>query len=558
MGFCLSYSRRHRHCKVRCNFLLLLRTSELISYVCAFCFPGNVAVVTDRNIITQPYPIGPRSTASRLDPYEHYQCTTCDPGAPTEQCFPDFNLCAKLSDTDIALFGTNGTLLSSVPLDRDCHPRDLQRLVSPRLHLGVDCHNFTSQVASIVGTMLSVLEHGGRTVQSEIMVEGAGMHQETEVYIVEIDGNYISQTNFHSGTRLDITPNTDCSDFISLFPLFTRDKFLLWCDSNTGSRFVYIVDVLDVFGLDSAPSVSSDSPPLSSPDGQTFLTVTNTTIHIYRTDDVTFQPPAVSEFAGPISFHTYIDNNTLLLVIDGQGQVLVNVNTFIDSSGTAGITPLPTASVDATLHKLLTHEVYATYNKTGALFNLLLFNTSDGRLLSVFANFPSEPTDVFFQQSPDQASTQTPASQPPVISSPPTTSPATSVVSNSSYMEPRPTTTTSLSLPMPTPHVPSDAPTNPKVVTHAVLIAVPILFIVAVLIVACVLCQLYIRKWRRRSSNCTFHSTGPVEETNESSGRGSASPDRFSLSSFFERTSVSGYESAPSGQPTHPIPETTP
>jgi hypothetical protein len=402
--------------------------------------------------------------------------------------------------------------------------------------------------------MLSVLEHDGRFVQSEIMVEGAGMHQETEVYIVEIGGNEIWQRNFHSGTYSVITPlNTDCSEFLSLFPLFTRDKFLLWCDSNAGSRVLYIVDV---FGLDSPPSVSSDSPPLSSPDGQTFLTVTNTTIHVYRTDDFTFQPPAVSEFAGPISFHTYIDNNTLLLVIDGQGQVLVNVNAFIDSYGTAGITPLSTASVDATLHKLLTHEVYATYNKTGALFNLLLFNTSDGRLLRVFANFPSEPTDVFFQQSPDQASTQTPTSQTPVMSSPPTTSSA--ILAISSYVEPPPTTTTSL---VTTPLVSTTAnpPTKSKAVEHTVLIAGAGLCIVFLVVVS-VLFLIFLRttKYRLRCSRSKDPVDLPMEETNGSSGRGSASPDRFSLSSFFERTSVSGYESAPSGQPTHPIPETTP
>jgi hypothetical protein len=128
-------------------------------------------------------------------------------------------------------------------------------------------------------------------------------------------------------------------------------------------------------------------------------------------------------------------------------------------------------------------------------------------------------------------------------------------------VESPPTPPSSLSLSVTTPLVSTTAnpPTKSKAVEHTVLIAGAGLCIVFLVVVS-VLFLIFLRttKYRLRCSRSKDPVDLPMEETNGSSGRGSASPDRFSLSSFFERTSVSGYESAPSGQPTHPIPETTP
>ena len=551
------------------NFTKLGNSLALKKYTLYLCFTGTIAVHTAGHIITQPFPTGQRATQSRTDPNELYRCDLCDPGAPTEQCFPELNIhvCAKLSDTAVAIIGTNGVWHSSISLDPNCLPRSLQKLTSNGLHLSVDCHNYTSQLASIKDTEITWYEHQGWFVQSEIVVEGTGFHG-TTVYYVEIDGNLLFQSNFHSGLGpVDITPITDCSNFISLSPLYTRDKFLLWCDTNEAVKRLYVVDIT---GPNSTPHVASNSPPLSSPNGQTFVTLNNATLLAYRTDSLSVQPPGAREFSGRIVFHTYIDNNTLLVFVDGQNQILVNVDVFIDSSGTQGVFSLSSASISATLHKLMMHEVYVTCNTTGSLSYLLLFNTSDGRLLNTFPNFEEQVTDVFFQQGPNlpPPSSDSPSNFTSIVEmvstslQPSTTSalqsgPLPTILLPTSL---QPSTTSALqSGPLPTILLPSATPTddttvsttamtatksdtNTKVVFIVISIVVFLFLLVAVILLFTLMNLL--PKWCRRR-----HTTGPfAQETT-----GNSSPMRWSRLTFNEqapsRTSDSGSYDRPLKEP---------
>lgn len=339
-----------------------------------------------------------------MDPDKQYQCTQCDPGAPTEQCIPELSVCAKLTDTAIILFGTNGVWHSSTGLNTHCSPRSLQKLTQTGVHLSVGCKEFSSQVASIEGTTVNLHDSSGWTVQSETMVEGMDNNGVKTMYHVDIDGDTLYQTNFHTGQPVDITPDLDehCS-FISLFPLYTRDRFLLWCEASTDKRLYTYGIITDHAIPEHIPYIISNSPPLSSPDGKTFITVTNSTLKAYTTDNLTTQPPGARDFGSIIVFHTYIDNNTLLLHIESETQILVDVAKFINSAGSEGIFNLPFASNTATLQKLVTSGVYATCNKTGSLFNLLLFNTSNGELIDTFPGFDETLLDIFFQRGSFQS-----------------------------------------------------------------------------------------------------------------------------------------------------------
>ena len=425
---------------------------------------GLIAVFTHDTIIHQPYPTGQRSTEPRTDRGEHYQCTQCDLGAATEQCFPELEVCAKLSDTALTLFSMDGVKLSSMPLNPQCAPRCLQRLVYNGLHLGIECHSNSSQVVSVYadsdGTKLTLHDSDGRVVHNEILVEGAREGSGREVYRVEIEEYALYRSSFHSSHPLDITPDIDCNPFVSLYPLHTRDKFLLWC-RNGDEKFLYVVQVNHNFP-EYTPHIQSNSPPLSSPDGHTFVTVANGTLKVYRTDRLISQSPGARDFDSKIVFHTFIDNNTLLLVLEGQTQSLVNIDQFINSSGTAGVIPLSTASVNATLHKSIMGDAYVTYNETGTLYNLLVF-TTEGQLMRTFPNFDSKPANVFFQPGP-----------PPVQPS------STAIVTAGTVIETSKTTTIT-STQTSSQHPPTNTPDDPtSTPTTTIRVAVIIGVVIAV------------------------------------------------------------------------------
>ena len=458
-----------------------------------YLLSGVLAVVTTYTVIYQPFPTGQRHPEPRIDPGERYQCTQCDPGAPTEQCFAELEVCAKLSDTALTVFGTDGVRRRSMALNPRCRPRCLQRLTYNGLHLSIECHGYSSQVVSIDSdsTELTLHDPNGRVVHNEILVEGAREGGGREVYRVEIeDYGALYRSSFHSSHPLDITPDIDCNHFISLYPLHTRDKFLLWC-GNGDEKFLYVVWVNHNFP-EYTPHFQSNSPPLSSPDGHTFVTVANSTLKVYRTDCLISQSPGARDFDSKIVFHTFIDNNTLLLVLEGQTQSLVNIDLFINSSGTDGVTPLSTASVTATLHKSIMGDAYVTYNKSGTLYNLLVF-TTEGRLVSTFPNFDSIPADVFFQPGPPPVK---PSSTAIVMDGTVTKTSKTATITS--------TQTSSLHPPTDTPDDPTSTPTTIHVgVIVGVVIATCIFIAFSLILLLVVYKRLAL--WQR--------NTHPIQET---------------------------------------------
>ena len=393
-------------------------------------------------------------------------------------------------------------------LNTQCLPRYLQRLTYNGLHLSVECHNYSSQVVSIAsdGTELTLHEPDGWFVQSEIVVEGAGVGGGREVYRVEITEYALYRSSFHSGHPSDITPDIDCNHFISLHPLHTQDKFLLWC-GNGDEKFLYVVWVNHNFP-EYTPHVQSNSPPLSSPDGHTFVTVANSTLKVYRTDRLISQTPGARDFDSKIAFHTFIDNNTLLLVLEGQTQSLVNLDLFMNSSGTDGVTPLSTASVTATLHKTIMGDAYVTYNKSGTLYNLLVF-TTEGLLVSTFPNFDSIPADVFFQPGPPPVK---PSSTAIVTDGTVTKTSKTATITS--------TQTSSQHHPTNTPDDPTSTPT--RTIRVAVIIGVVIaVFITFALILLLVVCR-RLAWWQR--------NTHPIQETE----KGDTSPESHTNNSILK------------------------
>ena len=498
-----------------------------------FFFSGTLSIHTPSQIISQPYPTGQRTIESATNPS---QCTICDPGAPTEQCFPNLGVCAKLSNMAISIIGNDGTVRAQKPLDTSCMPRYLQGLKSAGVHLSVDCQNSCFQLASITSSTILLHEqqcNPGESV-SGIVVEGSYLHGDT-VYDVEIDRNAVFRSAPLIGSGdADITPNHDCTNFIALFPLYTRDKFMLWCNAST-IKHLYIVDVDEDIFPESTPNVALSSAPLSSPNGQTFAAVSVTTLRLYNTDRLTTQPPGARDFGARILLHTYLDNNTILVFLEGERQILVNVDLFIDSSGTQGITTLSYGSTVATVHKLIAPGVYATWNKTGSLFNLLLFDTSNGQLLRVIPNLQEKPIDVFFQQST-------------VL---PTTVPARTTQSSSDFPSiPTPTLTSGASLaatstlPSPTHStVPTQQPTTPtsgttelprtsNTVIIPIIATLIILFMVVVIIVFLFLLRYSKLKWLsrvlRKFKNACITTTGPVAEETQMEEANKSSSDNLS------------------------------
>ena len=356
---------------------------------------GNVAVFSQDagsvSVTYQPHPrtYGTRTTSPVDIDLSGVHCATCDRGAPTEYCYHDDGVCVALSDTSVhTIEFQDGSLEANTYHLDGCTPRYLQSIHTTEFLLV--CRESCFQLVSRVGSTLTLHDLTCGEGQGGIVVEALtpyGLHS----FLVELDGNYVISTD-HSfmGHPMDITP-TDCTEPLSLHPIFTRDQFILRCRTNNGGK-VYFLHPYDF----SEESLSLDSDPMSSPDGRTFATVSsNTTLRIYNIDDLE-QYPGVKDFGIAITFCTYLDSDTLIVVLDGSSQVLVHVLAFLDSAGADGLTALPYTSSVSNVHKLITSDVYATYNRTGSVYNIQLFNISNGQALEPASNLVLEPLDVFF------------------------------------------------------------------------------------------------------------------------------------------------------------------
>lgn len=481
---------------------------------------GNLTILSSHSIVSQPYPVqyGVRTTASTSLQIE---CTTCDVGAPTEHCFKDLGVCVVLSNTAVAVIGMDGFLQGAPqPLDPMCTPRYLQMVHVNMIEMVVVCHDSRFHLVTRSGSAFELDSIEWGTGQGGIVVRDS-YHGYPSLFLVELNGNHIDERNLFAGLpSVEITPHNNCTEYLSLYPLNTDGRFLLWCNTTAGGR----VFVLNRLNREDAPSVELDSPPISSPDGRTFAATTGSILKLYRSDNLG-QYPGVKDFGPDIILCTYLNSTTVLIVLDGHSQTVVNVETFIDTVGAEGLATLPYTSSRSRVHKLITQEVYATSNKTGALYNMLLFDITSSQALGPVSSLFEEPVNIFFQRST--------APDPPPTPDLPPTSQLSSTADRTIASTPTPTQVTrtsytsalhsSLSVQSPTPT--KDDPTKDPAkqeLKNIFFLAGALVF--AIVVFAIVLCfsaygyRMKIRKYSWSKKTRPF-SHGPIgQETNPEKG----------------------------------------
>ena len=376
------------------------------------------------SVTYQPYPqkYGTRTTSPGTNTELPIHCSTCDHGAPTEYCYHDDGVCITLSDTSIYNIDfQDGSLeTDAYPLADGCTPRYLQRIHTTDLN--VVCHESCFQLILRSGSSLTLHDLTCGQGQGGIVVEAPTLYG-LNLFLIELDGNLVISTDYSvAGHPMDITP-ADCTEPLSLHPIFTGDQFILRCRTNDGEKAYFLHP-----HAPGAASISLESDPLSSPDGRTFAAMSNTTLQVYNIDNLE-QYPGVKDFGIAITFCTYLDSDTLIVLLDGNNQILVHVLVFLNSAGEDGLTTLPHTSSLSTVHKLITPDIYATYNRTGSVYSIQLFNISEGWPFDSVSNLIKQPLDVFFVPG---TGLPPPAPQPfPTPSSTSLPAPSTSELSSS-------------------------------------------------------------------------------------------------------------------------------
>lgn len=363
---------------------------------------GNITILSRENadassvsVTYQPYPrqYGIRTTSTAgIDTSIH--CSSCDRGAPTEYCYHDDGVRVTLSDTSVyGIHFQDGSLEADArPLADGCTPRYLQRLQSIQTtELVVVCRESCFQLVSRSGSTLTLHDLTCGEGRGGIVVEVFTFYGPSLFQVeLDVDGNHVMSTDHSSaGHSMDITP-TDCTEPLSLHPIFTQDKFFLRCRTNNGDK-VYVLHPYK----SGDESLFLDGVPLSSPDGRTFAIPSNTTLKVYNTDNLA-QSPGAKDFGVAITFCMYLNSDFLIVLLEGRNQVLVRVFTFLNSAGGDGLMVLPHTSISSPIHKLIAPDVYATSNRTGSVYGMQLFNISNGQPLEPIPNLIKEPLDVFF------------------------------------------------------------------------------------------------------------------------------------------------------------------
>lgn len=351
---------------------------------------GNIAIMSGDSVVYEPFPSGPRTHIPHVNPSLELECSACDVGAPTEYFFPDLGVYVRLTDRNLVVIASNGAVRNVRPTNTGCTPRMLQMVGATTL--AVTCQQPCFQIAMISGAELTVNIHliQCSTGDSGFLVQDSNQN----IFHITLAGNLVLRSDPFGGTHLtDITPHTNCTELLSLHPLFTRDEFILLCNTDTGAR-LYIVGVHEEFSDHSPPFVSANSTPISSPNGDTFAAVSGTTLLVYRTNNLAAYP-GVKDLGQTISLCVYLDNATILVFLE-HGQVLIHVNTFINSVGTRGLISV-SCNAHSGVHKLIYADIYATSNQTGSLYNVLLYKAENGQLLKTVSHLREEPANVVFQ-----------------------------------------------------------------------------------------------------------------------------------------------------------------
>lgn len=386
-------------------------------------FYGAVNVVGAQSITSQPYP-DPKATGQRTTTQlsDHFPttCTTCDRGAMTEHCNYEDGFCVKLSDTSISLISVNGSLLHGSPfrLDRSCTPRYLQKLKQG--DFAVICwessyHIFKCRSDLDCDPQLQEISPGGSGARDGILVQSSSHFNHHGFHHVEIVGNDIESHDVSSGGGYDLLfPDAECIETLSLYPTFSsHETFFLSCLTATKKRTYFLHSIRP--GSDPI-RIDLCSDPLSSPNGGSFAVVCNGSLAVFNNAE----HYCSENFGSSITFHNYLNPATLVVILDTGNQYIVDVDIFMDSGGLDGIITLHNTSTCSSVHKLLTHDVYATVCRKTTFYDVQLFNVTNGRALKPVSNLTEAPLDIYFDFSQPSTS-QPPTSQPPTVDPGPTT-----------------------------------------------------------------------------------------------------------------------------------------
>jgi hypothetical protein len=381
---------------------------------------GAVNVKTEDSIIKQPYHYtsmaGERTITALPDGFP-LTCTTCDPGSPTEYCDYDAGVCFKLTNLDISLFSTNGSLLYGSPyaLDNQCTPRYLQKLNGRKY--AIVCKESSYQLFQLAEDGSPVLHRIGYGLDGAtggILVQSVGSLP--ELYHVELMAGYIFTYEVDRSKEGHMEPI--CAQDLLLHTTFSsRGLFFLSCSSVSGSRRFFLYSV-ETHNFQELELCANPLPSLPGPTGDdTFAVACGNSLTVYSASNVTNSWSA--SFEGSIVTSKYLDHTTVL-VDTGNKHHIVNVETSMYSGASDGIVTVNDTATCSLVQKLITPDVYATACRRGALYEVRLVNKTSGQSLAPIENLTMEPQDIYFEaQEPPPTSPDTPADTPENTGTPP-------------------------------------------------------------------------------------------------------------------------------------------
>ena len=367
--------------------------------------------------------VGPRTITSELYPMTDgvcsvvplddfpLPCTKCEQGTMTEDCNYEAGVCITLSDTSVSVIGTNATVLDNgqFSLDSQCTPRYLQKLT--HVKYAVICWESSYHLFHTDYLQLDRISSGEDGARDGILVQSSSdvFGRQTHLHHVEIHDSDHSVYIYDilGGVSDLIYPDYDCMyDSLALHPIFSSyGTFFLSCSTANEAKMYFLLST-DTYG--SSPiRVTLCSDPLSYPESSTFAVACNYSLVIYMKNDMEYHHSM--NFSSSITFFSYLDPTTLIL--DTGNQHIVSVELFMNSGGSDGVLALNSTNTNCSLiRKRLTPDVYATVCASGGVYNVQLFNTTQGQPLPPVSNLTEEPLTVYFNFQ-----------EPPTLPGPPNT-----------------------------------------------------------------------------------------------------------------------------------------
>ena len=489
-------------------------------------------MVSSQTITSVQYPMtGEDLSVVPLDDFP-LPCTKCDQSAMTEDCNYETGICITLSDTSISVIGTNATLIDNgqFSLDAHCTPRYLQKLTLVKYV--VICWESSYQLFHTDDLQLEEISLGEDGARDGILVQSSRNEfgSQTHLYHVEIhdSDHLVLNYNVVGGVPGFIFPDNDCTfDSLALHPIFSlHGKFFLSCSTANEER-AYFLHSTDTY--DDPIRVSLCSDPLSYPNSSTFAVACNSSLEIYMKNNV--ERHQSKNFSSSIISFWYLNPTTLIL--DTGNQQIVNVDLFMESSGSDGVLALNGTDTNCSLtRKLLTPDVYATVCTSDELYNVYLLNTTKGQPLPPVSNLTEEPLNIYFNFLPPNTTNHVPTT--PITPTDSSSTPPITPTDSGSTPPIMPTDSTP-STPSndETTDFPSTETLKPRKSTYLLKILLPIICGVLLVVIALVVCTICCCKsYRRKASQQRLPSINIQPPTDiVHSSNGAATPSMSATNS---------------------------